>query len=240
MLRNPFMFQHTGRPGRGSGGDTPRRPGGTPNPPPYDPRRAAQYDVQNTRQIRVEPPRYDFRSSAGMWQRDAAPYGQYQKVVRPVMNPQAAAPVQVSVVHPVLEVMPLDASDPAVAEFLKQNPKTGFLKLRIAAAEGLIPVANAVAKIYVSIAGTRHLIVTDQSDLSGMTKPLPLPTQDKQLTLDPRNPRPYASYEVEVEHPDYKKIQITGVPVFDGITSVQPVNLVPSGLQETSGSRPGA
>ena len=45
--------------------------------------------------------------------------------------------------------------------------------------------------------------------------------------MQPGTTKPYASYLVEIEKEGYYTVTNSGVPVFSGITSIQPVDLIP-------------
>ena len=49
---------------------------------------------------------------------------------------------------------------------------------------------------------------------------------------------PFATYSVDVEATGYYRQFFTGVPVYDGITSIQPANLVPFAQNASPDRRP--
>ena len=65
-------------------------------------------------------------------------------------------------------------------------------------------------------------VVTDES---GKTVPLSLPAPSRALSQAPNGGIVYATYQAEVSAPNYVTTDIRDLPIFDGITTIQPVNL---------------
>lgn len=88
---------------------------------------------------------------------------------------------------------------------------------------GALPVGGA--QVRVQGAGTD---VTVYTDASGVSERIRLPAPEKGASLSPdTGVLPYATYDVTVSAPGYYTITSRSVPVFDGIVSVQNVNLIP-------------
>ena len=219
MSNNPFYPPDAGEPMRG--GASPRPQNGTHAP---SGREFAQQRKRTHVQDQNWPQGQTPNVSPGMHplvarQRASTRYEQYHRAGQ-------EGGVRAAAIQSALEIIPMDESSPAVAEFMERNPKTGYLKIQVSALQGAIPIADADIKIYLDIGGVRHLLVTDQSNRSGLTGSIPLPAPDKRLTLDPSSLKPYSSYILVLEHPDFARAEINEVPIFDGITSVQQVNMV--------------
>lgn len=135
--------------------------------------------------------------------------------------------------------LPPDAINPALLDFYQNNPQSGFLRLRVSTAQQAIPIYNAVVKIYLDLDGTKYEIASEQTDASGLTVPIALHTPEKRLSLDPKNVRPYADYDIVVTHPEFRDASIFGIPIFDGITTTQNVEMQPAniGLQQPTQKR---
>lgn len=208
IRRNPFSSPNMGRPMRGS-----RPAAGQMQRPDPPPQRAQTNPAQQAHQMPDHP----------LIARQERL--RYEKTVYPAAQPMQRA--RSNVRRPVMEILPLDTTNPAISGFLQDNQKTGYLKLRVTTQQGAIPISGANISVYLTLNDVRHLLVTDHSDLSGTTQAIPLPAPDRQLTLDPRNPRPYANYSLVLTHPGYQDVEILDIPVFDDVTSVQPVDMVP-------------
>ena len=68
-----------------------------------------------------------------------------------------------------------------------------------------------------------------QTDISGNTPVVTVPAPSRTLSQTPGGTvRPYYRYSIDVELPGYDIVNITDVPVFEGILSLQPVSMVPA------------
>ena len=113
-------------------------------------------------------------------------------------------------------------------EFLKNNSKTGTLKIQAYTAGGALPVDNVKVKISKTINGVKEELYTLLTDTSGIIDNIVLPAPDRSLSLTPGNVKPFATYEIEATHPKFIAQKFLSVPIFDGIESIQPLQMVPS------------
>ena len=120
---------------------------------------------------------------------------------------------------------------------------TGYLIVHVTTAGGAIPLEGA--KIDVQIYGKESetapetrgdTIASPVSGMDGNTVRIPLSAPPKVLSQSPGNGTPYALYSVNVTLDGYNSQSYAGVPIFDGITSIQPVILVPLPENGTTGS----
>lgn len=119
--------------------------------------------------------------------------------------------------------MPMD--DTTVWDYGVSNPKKGYLKLQLTTARQALPVPNAKITISKTIGDETYSFVEVTTDEDGLTPLIALPAPDKALSEIPQSKKPYASYDILIEHPKYRTVQLINVPVFDGITSIQPVEM---------------
>ena len=68
---------------------------------------------------------------------------------------------------------------------------------------------------------------------NGVVGSLYLPAPKKSLSQSPQEKPPYAQYDITVTHPRFQKRQYLGVPVFSGVESIQNIQLLPLGSDET-------
>ncbi len=117
-----------------------------------------------------------------------------------------------------------------------QNESIGFLIVNVKTANGALPVENATVTIYASSpldeGGAPTLLRSDvvytlKTDRNGKTEKVALGTKNKELSLSPDNPIPYDSYNITVNADGYYDSSYLGVPIFQGVTSIQGVNLIP-------------
>lgn len=103
----------------------------------------------------------------------------------------------------------------------------GFLTVRAYTAGEALPVEGATVTVRDGGDGLITEEIVRQTGRSGQTEPIALPAPSAMDSQSPSLTRPYAIYDVTVTHPRFYPFRATGVPVFAGITSLQPVNMVP-------------
>ncbi|MBR7100976.1 MAG: hypothetical protein IKC74_01685 [Clostridia bacterium] len=104
----------------------------------------------------------------------------------------------------------------------------GFLIVQTVTANGALPVENALVHVYEYGDGSdKDALYTQKTDISGKTDKLALSAVDKSLSLSPEAKTPYKAYNVRVYADGYYESEKINVPVFQGITSIQQVNLIP-------------
>ncbi|MBO5338311.1 MAG: hypothetical protein J6A96_01275 [Clostridia bacterium] len=118
----------------------------------------------------------------------------------------------------------------------QENESIGFLVVNVKTANGALPVENANVTIYGSGKldenGTPALLDSDiifnlTTDRNGKTPKVSLHTKDRNLSLSPENTIPYDTYNIFVSADGYYDNSYLNVPIFQGITSLQGVNLIP-------------
>ena len=107
----------------------------------------------------------------------------------------------------------------------------GFLQIAVKTADGALPVPDAQVSIYDHSqsengdgGGIIFSLVTDEN---GNTPKVALGAVNKKLSLVPGNSTPYESYTVAVSKDGFYDADFIKVPIFEGITSIQPVFLIP-------------
>ena len=125
------------------------------------------------------------------------------------------------------------AADP-IRGFLAGNPAFGTLIFQVTGRQGAFPVAGATIVLTKELNDQQSLSFTITTDESGKTAPLSLPAPDKELSQWPGNGTVFATYQATVSAPNYVTTEIRDLPVFDGITTIQPVSLSPDFGQKTS------
>lgn len=104
---------------------------------------------------------------------------------------------------------------------------TGYLRVRVSSAGGAFPEAGASVMIFTDDENASKVVKSLITDLSGQTEIVALETPAKALSEEPGNTKPYATYNVRVTKTGFYPVESVGVPVFDGITSLQRINLIP-------------
>ncbi len=117
----------------------------------------------------------------------------------------------------------------SLREFTEANPRRGTVRFRTYTARGALPVAGARIVVSKPIGGSDHIFYTMTTDMSGQTPMIMLPAPPKELSETPNGTiAPYSVYNVRVSADGYNDVVIGDLPVFEGVTSVQRVALVPS------------
>ena len=114
-------------------------------------------------------------------------------------------------------------------EFERKNTGRGTMSFRVYTAREALPVVGAKIIITKEIGGETHTFSTLTTDMSGQTAPITLPAPEKNLSLDSGNKiQPFSLYDAVVTKAGYATIRYTGIPVFDGVNSVQRAAMVPT------------
>lgn len=113
-------------------------------------------------------------------------------------------------------------------QFQQENPDSGVIKTQVFTARRTYPVGNAQVNLYKVFPDGAYLIDSQFSDRSGQVKPVTVPALERSLSEPPGDPAPYVSYRITVSHPDFMDAVIEQVPVFEGVTSLQAVDLIPA------------
>ena len=80
------------------------------------------------------------------------------------------------------------------------GPDTGRLKISVTSSIGLIPVTDATVKI--SYKGMPDSIIeTLNTDISGQTEEISLPSPPLEYSMEPGAEQPYSEYNIEVNAP---------------------------------------
>lgn len=103
----------------------------------------------------------------------------------------------------------------------------GTLIVSVYTAGGALPVPQAQVTVRFSDSENSGVLTVVYTDASGNTPRISLPAPPAASSEVPGAAVPYAKYTVEVEKENFSPRSFSDVPVFAGITSVQPVNLIP-------------
>lgn len=107
-------------------------------------------------------------------------------------------------------------------------PSIGYLRVQAVTSRAELPIRNAT----VSITGTdengaRTLLSLQQTDRSGYTETITVPTPVRSNSLSPDQQQGWTNVTVAVTHPGYEGIIVDRVQVFPGVTTLQKMILVP-------------
>ena len=123
------------------------------------------------------------------------------------------------------------AADLTYEEFLAANPQTGALRVQaFIGAQGL-PVQGALVTVSAVFKDGERVLYAVKTNSDGIADNLILPAPDREASQIPGSQNPFAEYNVSVSHPEYRTALNTGVPVFAGVKSIQPVVFLPRGTE---------
>ncbi len=106
----------------------------------------------------------------------------------------------------------------------------GRLSVKVSTAQGAIPIKDAVVFVtpYVQNGNSVNETYSLRTNADGLTRILELSAPAKSLSLSPGSMTiPYSEYVLTVKKEGYKSAELIGIPIFDGITSIQNIFLVP-------------
>ena len=117
---------------------------------------------------------------------------------------------------------------------------SGSLIVKVTTARGAIPIGDALVHVSYAEDNDGKILSSAYSDESGNTALISLPAPPKSLSMSPQGPsaaRPYALYNIQVEAEGFYPQSYSNVPIFDSITSIQPVDLIPFSENENTDSK---
>ncbi len=115
-------------------------------------------------------------------------------------------------------------------QFLQQNPKTGGLKIQAFTGDQAIPVSDVNIVVSKKFGDNEKVFCNAKTDQDGIVDGITLPAPDKNISLNPSEEPPYADYDIKADHPSFQDQSYPGIPIFDGVKSIQPVKLIPKVL----------
>ena len=103
----------------------------------------------------------------------------------------------------------------------------GYLIVRVSTARGAIPLENATVSVRGSTPQNSGILYSLETDVSGLTKRLPLPAPPRENSLSPSGETPFSLWNIDVFCKGFVTARYLSVPIYSGITSVQNAELVP-------------
>ncbi len=116
----------------------------------------------------------------------------------------------------------------SLEDFERNNRGTGTILFRVYTAHEALPIENAVCKVTKVFNGNTHTFYTLITDESGRTTTEPLPAPSSELSQNSENTvQPFSLYDATVTREGYADVELKEIPVFDGVSSVQQVTMIP-------------
>ena len=104
----------------------------------------------------------------------------------------------------------------------------GYLTVRVSTARGAIPLEGATVNVRGNREDDSGVIYSLLSDRDGKTPRVELNAPSSQNSASPGEALPYATYNIDVFKEGYSPVFFHSVPIFPGITSVQPAVMIPA------------
>ncbi len=123
-------------------------------------------------------------------------------------------------------------ADLTYEEFIAANPQTGILRVQAYIGAQGLPVSGALVTVSAPFKDGEKVLYAVKTNGDGVADGLILPAPDRSSSQIPGSQNPFAEYNVSVSHPDYRTAVFSGVPVFAGVKSIQPVVFLPRGTEE--------
>lgn len=100
----------------------------------------------------------------------------------------------------------------------------GELKIQVLSRDGNTPIEDA--KIKISYSGDPESTIEElETDSSGMTEEITLPTPPLEYSMEPSESQPFSQYTISVTAEGYRPIGISGIQLLSGQLSLQDVRL---------------
>ena len=113
----------------------------------------------------------------------------------------------------------------------QEKSSVGYLIVHVTTARGAIPLEGAQVNIRGNELefneGRGDILTSIATDRDGNTERIVLTTPLKSNSLSPNLPSPFATYFLEVRLEGYGMQSFIAVPIFEGITAIQTVDLIP-------------
>jgi len=116
-----------------------------------------------------------------------------------------------------------------LGSYLNNHIKIGCLIFQVyeeSPLNGVVPVANSKVTISKKLEDSYFVSKVLETNKDGKTEPLDLPTVSAKRSITPQEGEMFATYSASVSAENFLKKTIADIHIFEGITSIQPVNLV--------------
>lgn len=135
--------------------------------------------------------------------------------------------------------IPEEAALPTVSEteLPEEMGGMGYLLVNVTSVRELYPVGNAKVTVFTGSIEDMRKISESVTDQSGKSELFTLPAPPRYLAEDSANQKPtFAEYNILTEADGFLPTINMGAAVFDGVTSIQNVNLIPKTLYNENDS----
>ena len=114
-----------------------------------------------------------------------------------------------------------------VNEFRNENSGNGTLKVQAFSGREAFPIVSARVVVTKDFDTGIQTFADELTDTSGIVEGIRLIAPQKGSATENNEVLPYSTYTIRVTHPYFVTTVYTNVPMFDGVTSIQPANMLP-------------
>ncbi len=107
-----------------------------------------------------------------------------------------------------------------------ETESIGFLTVEVRTANGAIPIENARVYIY-PVGDENDVLYSLRTSSTGQTPRVALDAKRRELSMEPGNLEPFTLYNVTVTADGFYSADRSRVPLFEGISSILPFDLIP-------------
>lgn len=108
--------------------------------------------------------------------------------------------------------------------------QSGLLMVEVSTAGGAVPLDGAFVTVTRRTDSGTSLVSMLTSDISGRTRTIELPAPDRSQSLSPdsgNTDKPFSTYTIRADKEGFYSVINVDVPVFSGVKSIQPVEMIP-------------
>ncbi len=117
--------------------------------------------------------------------------------------------------------------------------RIGTMIVNTSIAGGALPLANTVIRIIGTDEENRLTEYSVITDIDGVTASISLPAPSRSLSESPgASEQSYALYNIEASAPGYYTKRIFDVAVFDGVETLQSINMIPLPQNDSGATYP--
>ena len=120
------------------------------------------------------------------------------------------------------------------ADYLKNNPGSGLLRIQVYTANQAFPLEDVEVKVYKEIDGKRVVFFNGDTDSSGIIDNINLPTKEVKKEVESASDIMSTDYIIEAKYPKTGVAQDYIVSIYDDLKVIQPIKFasVSGGINE--------
>lgn len=120
------------------------------------------------------------------------------------------------------------------ADYLKNNPGSGLLRIQVYTANQAFPLEDVEVKVYKEIDGKRVVFFNGVTDSSGIIDNINLPTKEVKKEVESASDIMSTDYIIEAKYPKNGVAQDYIVSIYDDLKVIQPIKFasVSGGINE--------